>query len=272
MTNLISTSEFYDDICDNISKEIAKCTPQLFSVKNHISKLPPTADSSSVLLTVNERFFLITAAHCVHGFDLHCMGIMLENDFCTIGGQLKYFEPNDLDTCDPNKIDLAIFELEPETVSAMKEKYQFLQWDKIGLNHSSSQSSRYLIFGYAEQQTEKKYLPNKIITPTPLVLRTIGVSNEYYLKEKINSQKTVVLTVDQKSVGRSSTDVIEELPFLGGISGCGIWNIFNLFGNTPQYQLVSFLTGEDENKIVLYSSRVDNLKGLLETQFDIGAI
>lgn len=272
MSSLITTSEYYDDACDNIAKEIAKCTPQLFSVKNHISKLPPAADSSSVLLTVNNRYFLITAAHCVHGFDLECMGIIIGNDFCTIGGQLKYFEPNDLDACDPNKIDLAIFELEPSTVSAMKEKYQFLQWNKIGLNHSSLQSSRYLIFGYPETQTEKKYLPDKIIIPTPLVLRTIGVPSEYYSKENINIQNTIVLTVEQKSVGRSSTNAIEELPFLAGISGCGIWNIFNLFGETPQYQLVSFLTGENENKTVLYSSRVDNLKKLLNTQFDIGGL
>lgn len=269
MGALITSTEYYNSICDSISREIAKCTPQLFSVKNHISKLPPAADSTSVLITVQDRHFLVTAAHCVHEFDLDYLGIMIGNDFCTIGGQLKYFEPNDLDDCDPNKIDLAVFELLPDTAGAIREKYQFLNWDRVETNHSSSQASLYLIFGYPEVRTEKKYFPDKIITPTPLVLRTIGVPAEYYLHENINERKTIVLTLDQRKVGSKSKDKIEALPFLGGVSGCGVWNVFNLFGMTPQYRLVSFLTGENASKTVLYSSRADNLKTILITQFGI---
>lgn len=271
MANLISPSDFYDDICEKIAKEIALCTPQLFSVKNQNSRLPPKADSSSLLVTVNNRFFLTTAAHSVHDFDLNCIGIMIENDFCTIGGQLKYFEPNELENFDPNKIDIAVFELEATTVSVMKEKYQFLQWNKIGLNHISSEASHYLIFGYPEQET-KKYYPTKQILPSPFILRTIGVTKEYYFKESVDITKTVIVTVDQKMVVRSSTQKIEVLPELGGISGCGVWNVFNLFGETPQYQLVSILTGENEEKTVLYSSKINVLRNILISDFKVDNI
>lgn len=238
MNTLNTPSDFYDDICDKIAKEISKFTPQLFSVKDHKSRLPPRADSSSVLLSVRNRFFLITAGHTIHSYDLNCIGVMLGNDFYTIGGLLKCFEPNELNDYDPNKIDMAVFELEHNTVNVIKEKYQFLQWNKVGLNHSSSNKSPYLTFGYPGQKTKKHY-PTKQIIPSPFILRTIGTSNECYIKAGIDTNKIIILAVDQKRVASSFTKEIEILPELGGISGCGVWSIFNLLGENPQYELVS---------------------------------
>jgi len=268
MANLITPTEYYNKICNRIAVEIAKFTPQLFSVKSHKSTLPPSADSSSILLTVAERFFLITTGHTVHNVDLSCLGLMIGNDFYTIGGQLRYFEPNELDNCDPNKLDMAVFELDSDIVNVISVKYQFLQWNKIGINHSSLTTSFYLIFGYPEQKT-RKWFPTKQILPSPLVLRTVGMPQEYYAKEGINHGKTIVTIADQKRVGRSSTKEIEQLPELGGISGCGVWNIFNLLDDKPQFELVSILTGENAEKTVLYSSKVDNLKKILTSQFNI---
>jgi hypothetical protein len=59
------------------------------------------------------------------------------------------------------------------------------------------------------------------------------------------------------------------LPDLNGISGCGIWNVSNVFEKKPQYKLVSILTGENFQKTVLYSAKVDYLKILFQAYFDV---
>lgn len=266
MSILITPSEYYDELSLNMAKEIMDYTPQLFFEKNHNGKLPPYADSSSVLLTINERFFLITAAHCI--YDIDCIGIMVENDFYTIGGYLKYFEPNDQDNYEPNHLDLAIFELNDETIKAFKLKYKFLDWNRIGFGHQSSTISHYLVIGYPEYKTEKHF-PTKKILSSPLILRTIGVNVDKYVKDKVNKNSCIILSADQKNVGLNTTNTIIELPPLGGISGCGIWHVFNEFGKTPRYQLVAILTGENEQKTLLYSTKIDHIKKILEIHFNL---
>jgi hypothetical protein len=268
MTDLITTSDFYDGIVETILKELVKYTPQLFFVKDHNSKLPPYADSSAVLLTIDGRFFLLTAGHTVHNIDINHIGIMIGNEFCTIGGHLKYFDPNDSNYYEPNNLDIAIFEIDHASVGAIKEKYDFLQSSKIGLNHLSIGPSRYLIFGYPEKET-KKYFPKKQILPDPFIFRTVGVSKNHYSENRIDANRTLVLLVNQKSVMRSKTQLIEELSELGGISGCGVWEVSNLFGDSPQYQLVSILTGENEEKSVLYSTKISVVANLLRIHFNL---
>lgn len=267
MADFKTSTEYYNHVCSAIASDIAKWTPQLFTVKTHVNKLPPQAFGSSVLLTVERRYFLITAAHCVHGINLEYLGIMIGNDFCSIGGNLLYFEPNE-EIFNPNNSDIAVFELHDDTVEAMREKYEFMSWDKVRLQHQSNEYAKYLIFGYPASKTTKHF-PTKQVIPEPLVLRTIGIPDNYYTNEKVDRNKTFILFADQRSVGRANSENIEELPELGGISGCGVWQIFDLTTNNPKYGLVALITGEGGNKTVLYCSRIDHVGNILKRHFYI---
>lgn len=266
MSMIITPSEYYDEISLNMAKEIMDYTPQLFFEKIHKNKLPPYADSSSLLITVNNRHFLVTAAHCI--YDIESIGFMIENDFYTIGGNLKSFEPNMENNYDPNNLDLSIFELFEETIQAIKLKYKFLDWSKIGFGHKSSMTSHYLIVGYPEYKTQKNY-PTKKIISSPLILRTTGVPIEVYIKNEVNKNSCIILTADQKNVAVNTINSIIELPELGGISGCGIWHVFNEFGKNPKYHLVAILTGENEQKTILYSTKIEHVKNILQTHFNL---
>lgn len=262
------STERFNTICDNVSRIVVNYSLQLFSVKDHVSKLPPFADSSSILVTVAERYFLVTAAHCIHGIDLTCFGIMISDEFIRLGGTVQYFEPNEEDAFDPNNMDMAVFELDDETVAAMKEKYQFLRWNQIKIGHPSEKISPYLIFGYPGLKT-RKHFPTKQIIPEPFILRTIGKPLDFYQEQKIDTRKTLALLVDQKRIASAMTDKIEEVGELGGISGCGVWHISNLLNDTPDFHLISILTGENQDKSVLYSSKVDNLRAILINAFGV---
>jgi hypothetical protein len=271
MGNDNDSLERFNKICDNVSKIIVSYSPQLFSVKDHKSKLPPAADSSSILVTIENRFFLVTAAHCIHEFDLTCIGIMILDEFVGLGGTVQYFEPNGAETFDPNNMDMAVFELDAETTAAMKEKYQFLDWNQIKTGHPSLKISPYLIFGYPGSKT-RKHFPTKQIIPEPFILRTIGKPFEFYQTENIDPQKTLALLVDQKRIASAVTKEVEKIEELGGISGCGVWHISNLLAEYPTFELISILTGENKEKAVLYSSKVDNLRTILIRAFGVISI
>lgn len=260
-----SKSDFYDKIIDKICDDLLKYTPQLFTVKDFFCNDTPNANSSSVLITYADEYFLITAGHNVDNIDLSNIGIMINNDFCTIGGTVKCFEPNDINNYVPQKSDIAIFKLSQETINAFKERYDFLPSNKIGIDHFSI-SSPYLIFGFPERKTKMDFTEKKIM-PEPFIFRTIGVDENQYKQKEINSNKTLMLSVKQKKVMRSKTKLIEKLPKLHGISGCGVWHVFNF--ENPDYQLVSILTGENSEKSVLYSTRISIVINLIEKYFNI---
>lgn len=261
-------TNLYNKIASYISLEIIKYTPQLYYVEDHSSDEAPYPHSSSVLLHFDEKFFLVTAGHCVHNIDLTKVGIMLGHDFCSIGGSLKCYEPNDEDTYEPTNLDLAIFRLKSETVDAFKEKYDFLNVEKLNFNHISSKESRYLIFGYPGELTENDD-EAKVIIPSSLKLRTIGVPFLYYLQEGIDKNKTLVLFVDQNNIGTSDSTTVSELAALGGISGCGVWHVSDLNTSNPQYQLVSILTGENQEQTTLYSTKIDIIPYFLKRDFNL---
>jgi len=262
MTTQEGNSAFYNNVADAIAKEVFHCTPQLFYVNHNKSKLPPYPYSSCVLIKFHEKHFLVSAAHNFHEEDLESIGIMIERDFYTIGGILEYWEPNTEDHY-PNNLDIAIFKLDEITISAFKKRYQFLDWQKVGFNHYTTLNSRYLIYGYPGSKT-KKHAPTKTITPTSLTIRTIGVQESYYLENSIDADKFLVLSVPQYQVSSLNSNSLTNLPALGGISGCGIWNVINLSIENPQYELVSIVTGEDSAKTIIHSTKMYVLYSIFE--------
>ena len=258
MINQFSNPEFRDRVIESIAKQISDFSPQLFLYKRHNPKLPPHSLASSVLISVGEKHFLISAAHTFHEEDLQNVGIMFGNNFCSIGGELWWLEPNVGDKYDPNKQDIAIFKLDEITIGVLKKKYKFLTLDKLGFNHHSSTKSRYLSFGFPEKKTRRNY-PTKEIMPTSITLGLFGFSEAYYYEKKIDKTKSLLLLFKQSECDNLNIEIVKPLPELEGISGCGVWNVFNLSSENPHYQLVSIITGQDYSKSILYSTKIDIL-------------
>lgn len=264
MINQFSNPEFHDRVVESIAKQISDFSPQLFLDKRHNPKLPPHSLASSVLISVGEKHFLISAAHTFHEEDLQNVGIMFGNNFCPIGGELWWLEPNVGDNYDPNKQDIAIFKLDEITVDVLKKRYKFLTWDKLGFNHHSSTKSRYLSFGFPEKKTRKNY-PTKEIIPTSIILGLFGLGERYYRENNFDEKKLLLLLIKQQEMDDLNIEVVKPLPELEGMSGCGVWNVFNLSIENSQFELVSIVTGQNHSKSILYSTKVDVLFNYLQT-------
>lgn len=200
----------YNKATNLIADEIFFSTPQLFRVKDHASKLPEWPHSTSIIFTSNEKYFLLTAGHSVHGQDMKKIGIKLGNDFISLGGQFACVEHNEDNNYEPNKLDIAIFHLDIVTVQAIKEKYRFLDLSKLKFNHHSPSSAYYLLMGFPENLTTKNF-PTKTINPKSLRLRTIGLPFEYYIANNINPTKKLTLFIDQEHIGTANIGTITHL-------------------------------------------------------------
>lgn len=264
MINQFSNPEFRDRVIESIAKQISRFSPQLFLNKRHNPKLPPHSLASSILLSVDEKHFLISAAHTFLEEDLQNVGIMFGNNFCNIGGELWWLEPNVEDNYDPNKLDIAIFKLDEITVAAFKKRYEFLTCDKLGFNHHSSSKSRYLSFGFPEKKT-RKHFPTKEIIPTSITLGLFGLGEAFYHENNFDERKSLLLLIKQQERDDLNIEIVKPLPELEGISGCGVWNVLNLSPENLIYQLVSIVTGQDDSKSILYSTKVDVLFDFLQS-------
>jgi hypothetical protein len=264
MADNISLSELIE-VGNKISKEIFHFTPQLF-VKPK-KNLPPFAFSSSILLTVNNKFYLITAAHTFYNENVDKIGICINDVFCKLGGSLIYSEPNDTINYDPNKLDMAVFELHNDTSEFLKTKYRFLPLSELAFDHVSSKHIRYLICGFPAIETSKNF-PTKEVFSSTFSLASHGADPDVYLNNKIDINKTIILPIIQNKIETTSIRNTPSLPELEGISGCGVWVVSNLLSKMPNFKLVSIITGINYDKSVLYSSRIDTLKIILQNGFN----
>lgn len=253
-------TELYNQVAELIRRDVIKYTPQLYYSEDNIPESEPIAFASSVLIKYRNDFLLITAGHVFQDEDPNTIGVMLKDEFCVIGGMLKGFEPNDENSYNPKYLDIAIFKLDEISVNMFKEQYQFLELNTF-IPHSSI-DDRYLIFGYPAQFTVSN-ATTKTINPKSMSLRTIGADFSYY-KNDIDISKTIILLVNQENIASSNNETVSKIADLEGISGCGVWKVINLSTEKPQYELVSFITGENEFKTILYSTRLNIVLDLLK--------
>jgi len=260
----------FSEVALKFANSILKYTAPILSVKSHSSNLPPAVDSSVVFIEIDNRFFGITAAHSMYA-KLDHLGIQIDLDFLSLGGEIKVFETNDMVNYDPSKLDLAVWELSDEMVVAVRKKYSFLPWAKVAVDHPAVPLAPYMIVGFPAEKTTKHF-PTKTVSLKPLVLCSIGVNYAFYLEEELEPFKTLALVANQQMVGSFGSQNILSLPDLGGISGCGIWHIKNLTGTKQEFELVGILTGENNEQTVLFGSRVNYLRKILIYQFGISNI
>lgn len=89
--------------------------------------------------------------------------------FYIIEGQISLLKVTE--SLENDKADIAVCKLTEESVSDLKQKYDFLGFENIELDHEISFKSNYIIVGYPITKT-KKNTKKRTIKSTPLKLST----------------------------------------------------------------------------------------------------
>jgi hypothetical protein len=241
---LISIKDFELQIAHEIGDFLSKCTLQFFR-ENLIEGL--VAHCSGVLFTFEEKYFIITAAHCFIDENKDDIKIRVGNTIQELRQTRLVFalESNDIFK---DKIDTAILSIEnADLIQELKDSHHFIGVEDIALDHKQKgqhsgenlESLLYILFGYPGTQSKLKYRSTKNWNIKALFLHG---DLRYPTKDwVVNQGYSNHVFFDKIKKGRKySSGERVNLPKLKGMSGCGLWDIqgYDIKNNRQKIKLV----------------------------------
>lgn len=256
--------QLIEEIMFNCKTQIAKHTCQLFYVT------PPTFEpsGSGVLVTNGVDYFLISAAHVLDYASN--LSILNGKDLIAISGLNVITSTNGLPRRFDNK-DIAIFKLESEAVELIKERYEFMPLERLGIDHAPASTQQYIIAGFPKSNTKGVIVNNvanikaRPIFLTTKVLSAAGCEKmECWRMEFDYNRESVIDSITKENI-------IGPHPL--GVSGGGVWFV----AVTPfegkiyaTYRLVGVATdyiGAETNVIV--ATKIDVVSEGLRQKFGL---
>jgi hypothetical protein len=247
-------SKLIGDIAESISDYII----QLFYDDK---KKDPKATGCGTLLEIDNRCFLITAAHVIaeHPDTTYAA---IGNDGVFLGGLMHFIALPASTKRQDDKIDLAFIELEQVTANKIKQQHKFLTLNDLQIGYIPTENSQYLLYGYPGTKTKSKKLKNEdLIVAKPFIynskLHTIFSYEKFGFKSfshiAINFTGEVLTNVNKNP---------HYAPDLGGMSGSGLWYL-------PDFPFPSVITNRKLIGIVIERiNELDN-KAVISTSIDI---
>ena len=178
---------------EEAAREILTFTPQLFKKVDDKEPIRIYPEASSVLLRVDGVKFLLTAGHVLQNQDYTDIGVVVNDIFYILLGEVKFFNPAESKTND--KIDLTVWKLEDSVASDLEQKYNFLDLEQLDLNHSVAQEYRYILTGYPVTRSKIKKHIDKIKVD-PFVYLTKEADKDLYKKMDFEEHSNIILMYD----------------------------------------------------------------------------
>lgn len=249
-------------VVNTFTNEVANYTVQLWLViDDNADKAKPWG--SSVLLDINAKHYLVTAAHVLDDIDINNLAFWDEQDLVQVSGHLVYLSTQ----AQVNRTgDIAVWELSNDADATLMKHHQFLPLDRVRLNHHIDLRERYLLLGYPVTKT-KKIFKSKTIPIESLKLFTCGVSSEAKMRNNQLDPKINFLLEYHRRKAQSflaPKRQIEHLPAPHGLSGCGLWHM----EDDKIARLVGIMTGYNYTDSIMIASRIDLATEIIRLSMD----
>jgi hypothetical protein len=223
------------------ANSILKSTIQFFC-DDQRGRPAPTA--SGLLISIDNRYFMLTAAHVI-AEDYNNTFIILPEKELQLGGLLHFTPLPKSGKRADDKIDIAVMELEESVVTDIQKSFDFITLANIGIGHKGVDLPYYYSVGYPASKTKKVWGKDEISAiPFPY-------------------QTEIAVDFNYAKWGFSPKSHIHKAPSLSGISGSGLWFLQD-FAH-PQMINTKKLIGlviEQKNKGV-------NNQGIIATRIDL---
>lgn len=188
---------------------------------------------SGVLLTIEGRYFVATAAHVVKG---------ATNNVYVILGDYEVKLAGTWVSTKPTNIDLAVLELsDAAQITELQQGYRFLTLDEMTLQQRSL-TGNYLLVGYPATKT-KVYGGG--VHPKPYFLQAAEATDFDLVTKGLQRAVHLVLDATGLVVSASNPDP-HKTPDLEGVSGGGVWDTGNYLLRDPaqERKLAGIITEE----------------------------
>ncbi len=259
--------EFKVKILTATGRSILNSTIQFFSANK---KGEPSPEASGLLITLEDRFFMVTAAHVI-AENYNDLFIILRDKELRLGGKLHYTPLPESGKREDDKLDIAIMELEDSVVADLIQSYRFIGLDNIEIDHKVEEFQPYLSVGYPITKT-KIVWGKAEISSEPFLYQTEPDITFDYKESGFSPQTHIAVKFDGK-VTSSNNPIVHKAPKMNGVSGSGIWYLKD-FG-TPKTlkskQLIGIVIEKinKPNNQVLVATRIDFITEFIKQKFDI---
>lgn len=243
---------------------ILQCTIQFFVEKEGGQY---QGAGSGLLLTVDGRFFMITAAHVIaeHYEDIF---IILGDMKQQLGGRLFTTPLPDSGNRTDDKLDIGIMELlDGNLIVSIQKDYSFLILSDLDIDHKAS--GPYLSVGYPAAKT-KSYKGKLETSPYPV---QADLRKDFdYKKVGFNHLTHIALKFEGGVI--SATNLVpHKTPTMNGISGSGVWHNGNYLTGNPvtQKKLIGIVIEESasNNRTVMIVTRIAVISEMLRQAFKL---
>lgn len=264
MNKIISFADNVSLIYNEAGKKILKHTPQLFTPSKDPRK-PFDAFGSAVLYQHGNRYFLITAAHCIQQCgEMIKIGILDKGNLHLLKGTVIMQRGN------KDEIDIAVVCLAEESINACRRNFEFLTKHEILLNKNIDRPTEYCILGHPISKT---YIDTKRKKVTHEPLLFIGKSKDqfFYNKFGLDSQVNTLIGFNKRRSSFLGENDMNICPEPTGISGCGLWYIPSYFvehAKNVDYMLSGIMIEHYANKNLMVGTKIEVAMSLIALHTD----
>ncbi len=249
----LAARKLIDDASLAAASSLVACVRPLLIVND---RGDPEPHASSVLLAIDDRYFLLSAAHAFDLAGKTTFLIATDTDLIPFEGTVHRTGISPAGTRDRDRLDVAFAELTLALAGRIGAP-KFLSVTNLDPNEISGPSRAYLILGYPVTRVRRDR-KTKVIRRELMVYSNQGVPSTAYQKLGLEPFVHLAVKFDRKRVIERGVQCIA--PKLTGLSGCGVWRFDSLLGEGGGLggdKLVAILNEhEPSNPKVLVATRV----------------
>jgi hypothetical protein len=261
MASILTFEDNVDAIYSEAARRITPYTPILYmpSLKKEDSI---DAVGSSVLFRRENRYYLITAGHCIkQDGEMIKIGVLDKRDFRRLGGKVVIAKG------EGDKTDIGIILLDEPSREACIRNYTFLDDYNIMQNQWLPDEKDYLIAGYPLSKVSIDHKRKQIKVG---LMPYLSKSRPAILYESMGYPKNqnLLLTYDRRRSGFIAGGDMNMSPYPKGLSGCGVWYIPNYFVENIQnvkFNLSAILIEYHPSRRTIVATKFEVIQYLLLT-------
>ena len=266
ITTIMAKNQYKEKtfVAISAAKDILETTCQLFLIIEN--KISP--HGCSVLVEHNSRYYCLSNSHVLNRIKFPEI-FFLGRDFKTveINGDLFFSEPINNEKNAKDAYDVAIMELPLQLANKLIfNGYKFLSLKKAEQSISLLRENKTMIAAFPANKTKFNFKEKKLKF-NPLIVRTIPRVKDYS-NHGFPSKFHHVVEYPRKSFRETSTGkkIIASKPY--GMSGSGLWILVGESAVDYKPYLIGILTEYDENKSLIFSTKIDLYISVMEQVFD----
>jgi len=259
MGTILTLEDNVNLIYTEATRQIAPYTPILYmpSAKREGSI---DAVGSSILFRREDRYYLITAGHCIkQDGNLIGIGVLDKRDFHQLRGKVV------IGKGEGDKIDIGIIRLDESSQAVCLRNYTFLDDTQILLNRWISDETEYLIAGYPLTKESIDHKRNKLkVGLLPYLSKSSPAT--LYGRMGYPHHQNLLLAYDRRRSGFVEGGDMNMSPHPKGLSGCGIWHVPDYFVEDiqkVQFNLSSILIEYHRDRRTIIATKFEVVQLLL---------